>query len=251
MKIHYKIYSFEKEIKDVVIVPPETVVFPRNERILDSVRKNDAVSSDKEIYESFEQARLEEGNRIRSQNSSSSSLSEEISGYRTGRMILDIPKSFNFNKKEFPKETDNKKNTSDFDAYQYLYSHGSGRVSGEYDVFLRNRGNKGRVFAKSDSDANEKNSVMKKWGNEVIERVKNNWLISHKSIDIKKAITKISVIVKKDGILKSIEIVTSSHDQDFDSAALDAVKTSLPFPGLPDGFFEEDIEIYLLFQCND
>jgi TonB family protein len=61
----------------------------------------------------------------------------------------------------------------------------------------------------------------------------------------------ITIIVDGNGRLSTVRLINSSSNQLLDRAALDAIARSLPFPRLPQGFPDRELEAYLVFDYHE
>ncbi len=131
------------------------------------------------------------------------------------------------------------------DLNKYLYSGPGwrgGKTGGEGTAAVRLRGAK--PFSGKDHD-------ISLWANEVVEKIQTNWNIQQEEIGTMNNPVKVSVIVKKNGKILSIGVVSSSNDENLDRSALNAIRLSLPLPEFPEVFPEEILEILLVFAINE
>ena len=71
------------------------------------------------------------------------------------------------------------------------------------------------------------------WAERVLKKIEGNWIIDPaQSRDLKTTIS-VSVTITKSGDITGVEVIKSSGEKMLDSAAVDAVKKSIPLPGLP------------------
>jgi len=89
------------------------------------------------------------------------------------------------------------------------------------------------------------------WVREVVDKIRNNWSIPPPRDSVAMGEVRILLVVEKDGKLLSLEILDSSDLPYFDQTAMEAIRSSLPFPPLPEGFPSEKLEAYLVFQFNE
>ncbi len=89
------------------------------------------------------------------------------------------------------------------------------------------------------------------WVREVVDKIRNNWSIPPLRDSVAIGEVKILLVVEKDGRLLSLEILDSSDLPYFDETAMEAIRSSLPFPPLPESFPSEKLEAYLVFQFNE
>ena len=89
------------------------------------------------------------------------------------------------------------------------------------------------------------------WATSVIDRIQLNWTLPAVPEVPDKARISMIVVVKKTGELDSIEILEGTSIEVLDQAALEALRSSLPFPALPDDFPGDLLEITFEFLYND
>ncbi len=89
------------------------------------------------------------------------------------------------------------------------------------------------------------------WATVVIDRLQLNWALPAVSELPAGAKIGMIVVIKKTGELDSIEILEGTSLEILDRAALDAIRTSLPFPPLPPDFPGDLLEITFEFVYND
>lgn len=71
------------------------------------------------------------------------------------------------------------------------------------------------------------------WAEQVLKKIERNWIIDPaRSLDLKRTVG-VSVTITKSGDISSVEIIKSSGVQMLDLSAKNAVKRSIPLPGLP------------------
>lgn len=89
------------------------------------------------------------------------------------------------------------------------------------------------------------------WAKEVVDKIRNNWMVPPIEESRARGKVKIWVTIGKDGTLMGFEIVESSDFLLFDESAAQAVRSSAPFPPLPDDFPADRLETYLVFEFNE
>lgn len=88
------------------------------------------------------------------------------------------------------------------------------------------------------------------WSNRVIAIVKSNWLIPVAANLGSQGIVSIAFQVQRDGTLTDFKITSPSGVISFDQAALNALKTSNPFPPLPVDFPRPALPAVFRFYYN-
>jgi TonB family protein len=89
------------------------------------------------------------------------------------------------------------------------------------------------------------------WASVVIDRLQLHWALPAVQELPDAAKIGMIVVIKKSGELDSIEILAGTTIEALDRAALEAVRTSLPFPALPADFPGDLLEITFEFVYND
>ena len=89
------------------------------------------------------------------------------------------------------------------------------------------------------------------WVKGVVDKIRNNWTLPPIDESIAIGDVKIHVIFGKQGELVSLKIVESSDFVAFERAAMGAIRSSVPFPPMPDDFPSGRLEAYLVFQFNE
>jgi len=89
------------------------------------------------------------------------------------------------------------------------------------------------------------------WVKEVVDKIRNNWTLPPIDESIAMGEVKIFIVIGKQGNLVTMEIVKSSDFSVFDQTATGAIRSSIPFPALPDDFPSDRLEAYLVFQFNE
>lgn len=89
------------------------------------------------------------------------------------------------------------------------------------------------------------------WASVVIDRLQLNWALPAVQELPDAAKIGMIVVIKKSGELDSIEILEGTTVEALDRAALEAIRSSLPFPALPADFPGDLLEITFEFVYND
>jgi len=89
------------------------------------------------------------------------------------------------------------------------------------------------------------------WVREVVDKIRDNWTLPSIDDSIAMGEVKIYIVIGKQGNLVAMEIVESSDFQAFDQTTTGAIRSSTPFPSLPDNFPFDRLEAYLVFQFNE
>lgn len=89
------------------------------------------------------------------------------------------------------------------------------------------------------------------WVKEVVNKIRDNWSVPPIKETLALGEVKIYISVGKTGELLHLEILNSSDLAPFDDTALEAIRSSLPFPPIPEEFPHEILEALLVFQFNE
>ena len=89
------------------------------------------------------------------------------------------------------------------------------------------------------------------WAQKVLELVVKNWNLPWVGRLPDKAIVKLTVVIKKNGEMATLELVEGTALDALDEAALNAVRMSFPFPALPDDFPADLLEASIEFNYHD
>ncbi len=89
------------------------------------------------------------------------------------------------------------------------------------------------------------------WAEKVIAIIQQNWDLPTVSTLPPRAEVMFAVVIGKSGELSSLEFLEGSSLEVLDQAALRALRTSLPFPPLPDDFPADLLEAFFVFTYND
>jgi len=142
-------------------------------------------------------------------------------------------------------EPKDKLNLSGFDSGD-LSSIQFNRIKSRKDI----RGTRASGLEQSVFDSTEKYDISP-WVKEVVDKIRDNWSIAPIKESLAMGEVKIFLSVSKNGELLHLEILNSSELVLFDETALEAVRSSLPFPPLPIEFPHEKLEALLVFQFNE
>ncbi len=86
------------------------------------------------------------------------------------------------------------------------------------------------------------------WVKEVVDKIRNNWILTPIDESIAVGEVKIFIMIGKQGNLMAMEMVKSSDFLAFDQTTTRAIRSTVPFPPLPDDFPSDRLEAYLVFQ---
>jgi TonB family protein len=89
------------------------------------------------------------------------------------------------------------------------------------------------------------------WARDVVEKIQKNWSIPESQEVGGKKSVEITVSIGKNGELLKLSIRNSSAHPTLDQAALNAVRMSAPFSGLPDDFPNDSVQAHFLFRYDD
>ena len=88
------------------------------------------------------------------------------------------------------------------------------------------------------------------WANQVIAIVKRNWLIPVAAEMGIKGVVGVAFEVERSGEIRNVRLVSSSKIPSFDQAAMNALKSSSPFPPLPADFPRPQLPGVFRFYYN-
>lgn len=251
----------------MVIVPPEKLFFPQLEKYpasIDDFNVGSGKVSLKKDY-GFTEAgtrfkREEVGQDIQVRAADKTFKSDLSSGFRldlTQESKQNLPSADKLNlslklrkiKNKFG-EISRSEGKKDLNLLKYLYPNfANARFAKNYP--RSGSYGKGTAFKGGTAFFIKKGYNITPWAETVVARIQKNWFITYAQKISGKGEVGISVTVEKNGELSLIKIVSPSQVQSFDQAALRAINLSLPFPGLPDDFPDERLQVYFVFQCND
>ena len=86
------------------------------------------------------------------------------------------------------------------------------------------------------------------WVREIVDKIRDNWILPSIDESIAMGEVRVLITIGKQGGLVAMEIVAPSDFPVFDQTTLEAIRSSVPFPALPDDFPSERIEAFLVFQ---
>lgn len=89
------------------------------------------------------------------------------------------------------------------------------------------------------------------WVKEVVDRIRDNWDLPPIEESIAIGEVKIFIVIGKQGNLVALEVLKSSDFPVFDRTTTEAIRSSAPFPPLPDDFPLARLEAFLVFQFNE
>lgn len=89
------------------------------------------------------------------------------------------------------------------------------------------------------------------WAQLLVNIIQRNWVLPPSDAAKASGRVGITIIVDGSGQLSTVRMINSSSNQLLDRAALDAIARSLPFPRLPQGFPDRQLEAYLLFDYHE
>jgi len=89
------------------------------------------------------------------------------------------------------------------------------------------------------------------WVKEIVDKIRDNWILPSIDASIAMGEVKVLVTIGKQGDLLAMEIVDPSDFPVFDQTTLEAIRSSIPFPALPDDLPLERIEAFLVFQFHE
>lgn len=91
---------------------------------------------------------------------------------------------------------------------------------------------------------------LKPWADKVLEKIERNWIIDPARPQGIKGTVEISVTIAKSGDISSVEVIKSSGVPMLDLSAVNAVKRSIPLPGLPILYPSKFIIITIEFEYD-
>ena len=89
------------------------------------------------------------------------------------------------------------------------------------------------------------------WARMIIDLIQLHWTVPQASDILGKTEVRISVTIEKNGTLSSFETETTTNLEIFNSAAVEALKLSLPLPSLPDDFPSPNLKAVFVFTYHD
>jgi TonB family protein len=89
------------------------------------------------------------------------------------------------------------------------------------------------------------------WGEIVLNKIQRNWALDAGLGTAWKGEVGVFVLVAKNGDLLAVEIDAPTKIEFLDQAALQAVRSSGPFPPLPLKYLNSSLEVYLVFKYGD
>lgn len=88
------------------------------------------------------------------------------------------------------------------------------------------------------------------WADKILEKIEQSWSFDQIASQGKKGTVGISVTITKSGEITSVDIIKSSGDEMLDLSAINAVKRSVPLPGLPIMYPAKSIVFTIEFEYN-
>jgi TonB family protein len=89
------------------------------------------------------------------------------------------------------------------------------------------------------------------WVKQVVDKIRNNWTLPPIDDSLALGAVKILIIIGRKGNLIAMEILESSDFQAFDETTYAAIRSSAPFPPLPDEYPSERLEAFLVFEFHE
>jgi len=257
-----------QEVVDVRIVSPEKIYMPRMDRYPEArtIPENSPQGSLGEPASPFGEGRLSESEmgegHVYMANLSINKNMENVQkdrflseGVTPFRFIASSGKKSNFTlmirSKEFKPIDKSEGEPKDRLSLSGIDSGGLSsiqfnRITSRKDI----RGTRASRLEQSVFDSTEKYDISP-WVKEVVDKIRDNWNIAPIKESLAMGELKIFLSVSKNGELLHLEILNSSDLVSFDETALEAVRSSLPFPPLPIEFPYEKLEAILVFQFNE
>ncbi|MFQ6108260.1 MAG: energy transducer TonB [Candidatus Aminicenantales bacterium] len=277
------VYSVKEEITDLLIVPPEKLFLPRGyqdfekageideflwtrgrgqgkvlqkEGMLEKEAKTgllsgEAVGMDKELVQRGKQKDRE----VKEQRSPGSDFSFDFKLQLPRRLTPGFPPDeeislspYRERKGKFLPEMDKERFAKSLSEYT------SSDLSTARSV--RGSSSHGRVGRKQASTRGKilyhaEGYDLTPWASEVVNRIQDHWIIPSSQRKSARGTVRILVRIEKSGDLSSIEIIKSSDVSVLDLLALNAIRSSLPFPRLPGDFPLKSLEAHFLFLYNE
>lgn len=273
--IPVKVYIYEEEITDILIVPPEKLVIPETNIYPTSIGDFSSISPGTGLEKKPVSAEEAEKFQVEMDQSIPEIDKEQLEG-RTDEMMshpelasgfsLDIPSRARspsdlsgYQRLVLPlspeKEGNIIKNLSkgyekkDLDFLRYVYSDyaKTGRPKG---TTSQTPGRRARV-RRGSASFKSKGYDITPWAKIVVDKIQRNWALSPSQETSAKGEVEIFVIIEKSGALLSVEVIKSSEIQMLDQTALKALRMSSPFPELPNDFPNNSLEAYFVFGYDD
>ncbi len=135
------------------------------------------------------------------------------------------------------------------DFYQYIGGTASGR--GGFGTGPSGRGGGAGGGQRASMTIPLKGYNLEPWARKVLDIIQRNWMLPEAVGLPTGTRLRLLVTIKKSGELASIEILETTSLETLDQAALKAIRSSLPFPALPDDFPGDILEAYFDFIYNE
>jgi TonB family protein len=108
-----------------------------------------------------------------------------------------------------------------------------------------------KVIYRGNASPNVQGFDISPWAQLLVNIIQRNWVLPPADAAKASGRVGITIIVDGGGQLSTVRLINSSSNQLLDRAALDAIARSLPFPRLPPGFPDRQLEAYLLFDYHE
>jgi len=270
-KFTYKIYDFDRSVRNVVLFPFDEVYLPGNYARI--IRDQAGIGEEPFMgpVVDVERAQVEEegggepgaGTEAEGRVPAAQQQQEGSPGgaQRGGDFSLSVPRGA----QNLPLEKDldlsrrqkspsvgtgpytGKENIPDADLSRHVPSDVStGRLL-KNNPFLAGR-RSGKRTQVGGVTFNVEDYDLEPWAKLVVDRIQGNWMLYPYPEDFAAAKVRISAIIEKNGEISFMDLVETSEQDALDQAALKALKLSLPFPGLPGDFPQKNLEAVFLFQ---
>jgi len=165
---------------------------------------------------------------------------------------LDLPQEYELDlskevkKQIFPINREDKA-LKNIDISKYLYSARAGyALSTAYPPVVKKGKGQGQ---QSNISVQGLSYDLSPWAEQVLAEIQKNWFISPRQKKIFSGRVRLSVLIKKNGNISSVKVITSSAAPLLEKAALKAVNIS-PFPKLPDDYPRKDLEVLIVFSLQ-
>ncbi len=269
-----KVIQFREEVTDLIIVPPEALLLPEGYEDFPGTglydepflgrRSRERRSSSREELSEIESAIEAEippmPEREIPPSQAESAQAPLLKGrltYRSGlasEFKLKIPAESDLDLSKTSKEEQEIGGVYEerrrIDFSKYTRSDLSAILSSKGQT-LSGRPGTGRTGRRTRASFKVQNYDITPWAERVVNRIQSNWKIPiQQAVSVSQAVG-VSVIIDKNGKLTSIEILSSSRVDSLDQAAIEAIRSSSPFPSLPDDFPYKNLEAFFVFQYYD
>lgn len=89
------------------------------------------------------------------------------------------------------------------------------------------------------------------WSENILDRIHQQWIVPSSAVAGQKGRVKILARIKADGTILSVKLTNPSSEETYNQAATKAVIACNPLPPLPDNFYENWVDVVVLFCYND